>query len=106
MPSFLFSRVMVSDDAGMSWADTGFSGELVINDLKLGIDGQNLYASTVEGVWRLPLGAGRLTDPAPSLLDPGLAPTLALPRARGRGALTVNRGRSPLPPRMGEGVGG
>ena len=58
VPSFLFSRVMVSDDAGMSWADTGFSGELVINDLKLGIDGQNLYASTVEGVWRLPLGAG------------------------------------------------
>ena len=55
VPSFLFSRVMLSDDAGMSWGDTGFGGELVINDLKLGIDGHNLYASTVEGVWRLPL---------------------------------------------------
>lgn len=50
VPSFLFSRVMMRDDAGMSWSNTGFGGELVINDLKLGIDGQNLYASTVEGV--------------------------------------------------------
>jgi hypothetical protein len=56
--SFLFSRVMVSEDAGISWSDTGFGGELVINDLKLGIDGRNLYASTGNGIWRLPIPAG------------------------------------------------
>jgi photosystem II stability/assembly factor-like uncharacterized protein len=55
--SFLFSRVMVSDDAGASWSDTGFGGEVVIIDVKLGIDGRNLYASTAEGVWRLPVGS-------------------------------------------------
>ena len=56
--SFLFSRVMLSDDAGAPWSDTGFGGEVVIIDVKLGIDGQNLYASTADGVWRLPLGGG------------------------------------------------
>lgn len=55
---FLFSRVMVSDDAGASWTDSGFGGESYISDLKLGIDGQNLYIATSTGVWRLPLAAG------------------------------------------------
>jgi hypothetical protein len=55
---FLASHVLVSDDAGKSWTDLGFGGETEIVDLKLGIDRQNLYASTVNGVWVLPLSPG------------------------------------------------
>lgn len=57
-PGFLFSRVLVSEDAGLTWSDTGFGGESFVNDLKLGIDGRNLYVSTASGVWRLPVGVG------------------------------------------------
>ena len=56
--SFLFSRVMASTDGGATWTDLGWSGDADINDLKLGIDGKNLYISTAESVWRLPLGGG------------------------------------------------
>ena len=56
--SFLLSRVMMSADGGASWSDVGWTGEAEIADLKLGIDGKNLYVVTPDSVWRLPLGAG------------------------------------------------
>ena len=56
--SFLLSRVMLSTDGGSTWSDVGWTGEAEIADLKLGVDGKNLYVVTVDTVWRLPLGAG------------------------------------------------
>ena len=56
--AFLLSRVMLSTDGGSSWTDVGWTGEAEIADLKLGVDGKNLYVVTAESVWRLPLGAG------------------------------------------------
>lgn len=54
--SFLLSRVMTSADGGSTWSDVGWTGEAEIADLKLGIDGKNLYVVTAESVWRLALG--------------------------------------------------
>ena len=59
------SRVRASADGGATWSDLGQRELGTISDLALGIDGQNLYAATDRGVWRLPVGelAGRSTTP-------------------------------------------
>jgi len=56
--SLLLSQVIMSADGGSSWSDVGWISETEIADLKLGIDGKNLYVVTADSIWRLPLGAG------------------------------------------------
>lgn len=47
--------VMASVDGGATWNPIGGQSIGVVHDLILGIDGQNLYAGTDTGVWRLAL---------------------------------------------------
>src|SRR6266542_2592833 len=57
--------VWASQDGGHTWQDLGLRGlgghtefpgrPTSINDLAVGVDGKNLYAATVQGVWVLPL---------------------------------------------------
>jgi hypothetical protein len=47
--------VTASFDAGRSWSPLGRQDLGTLYDLALGIDGQNLYAATDQGVWRLAL---------------------------------------------------
>jgi photosystem II stability/assembly factor-like uncharacterized protein len=48
--------VLASTDGGLSWSPLGMQDLGVVHDLALGVDGQNLYAATDQGVWRYPLG--------------------------------------------------
>ena len=56
-PRTFAGEVTFSADGGQTWSHLG-GGLPSIHDLALGIDGQNLYAATDNGVYRL-----RLTDP-------------------------------------------
>ena len=60
-------RIAESHDGGASWADPD-QAIGPANDLALGVDGRNLYASTPTGVWRLNLNSastpGALNAPA------------------------------------------
>jgi hypothetical protein len=47
--------VKASMDGGATWSDLGTVDIGVVRDLALGIDGQNLYAATDTGVWRMSL---------------------------------------------------
>ena len=47
--------VVASSDGGETWADLGSQDIGAVSDLALGIDGQNLYAATEHGLWRLKL---------------------------------------------------
>ena len=49
------SAVMTSGDGGTTWVDLGQTDIGKINNLVLGVDGQNLYAATDQGVWRFRL---------------------------------------------------
>ena len=49
------SQLQESGDGGVSWADLGQPIEGSVNDLVLGVDGENLYAAAESGVWRLPV---------------------------------------------------
>jgi hypothetical protein len=55
------SRVKTSQDGGQTWMDLGQQDPGAIVDLALGIDGQNLYLATDQGLWRLSLSP----QPAP-----------------------------------------
>jgi photosystem II stability/assembly factor-like uncharacterized protein len=50
------STVVATGDGGATWATLGQPFFHQIHDLKLGIDGQNLYAATANDVMRLTLG--------------------------------------------------
>jgi hypothetical protein len=47
--------VAASLDGGATWSDLGRQDIGAVSDLALGVDGQNLYAATDQGLWRLPL---------------------------------------------------
>jgi hypothetical protein len=48
--------VLATPDGGETWGEIGTSELPRVDDLALGIDGQNLYGATTSGVWRLTLG--------------------------------------------------
>jgi photosystem II stability/assembly factor-like uncharacterized protein len=47
--------IMASTNAGRSWSPIGRQDLGTLYDLALGVDGQNLYAATDQGVWRMSL---------------------------------------------------
>ena len=50
--------VTASANAGRTWSPLGRQDLGTLHDLVLGVDGQNLYAATDEGIWRIALGGG------------------------------------------------
>jgi photosystem II stability/assembly factor-like uncharacterized protein len=48
--------ILATSDGGTTWSEIGNLDMPKVDDLALGIDGQNLYAATSTGVWRLALG--------------------------------------------------
>jgi photosystem II stability/assembly factor-like uncharacterized protein len=48
--------ILTTTDGGTTWSEIGNPEMPKVDDLALGIDGQNLYAATSTGVWRLALG--------------------------------------------------
>lgn len=59
------SGVKVSSDGGITWADLGRQDLPAIRDLVLGVDGQNLFAATDQGVYRLHLSSEPTEPPTP-----------------------------------------
>ena len=58
------AQVVMSEDGGRTWQSLGWQegtggGVNVPGDVKVGIDGQNLYVAAGTGVWRLPLAGNR-----------------------------------------------
>jgi photosystem II stability/assembly factor-like uncharacterized protein len=52
--------VRASSDGGRVWADLGGGHLGAVNALALSADGGDLYAATESGLWRHPLGAGKV----------------------------------------------
>ena len=67
----LNGAVMTSANGGASWRELGRQNLGQLNDLALGVDGQNLYAATVQGVWRMRLMPGGPGGDAPTQLPRG-----------------------------------
>jgi photosystem II stability/assembly factor-like uncharacterized protein len=56
--------ILATTDGGTTWGEIGTPEMPRVDDLALGIDGQNLYAATSTGVWRLPLSRALRVEPA------------------------------------------
>jgi photosystem II stability/assembly factor-like uncharacterized protein len=54
-PDVFRSGVRASSDGGQTWTELGRQDMPTITDLKLGIDGRNLYAATPKAVYQLRL---------------------------------------------------
>ena len=70
--------VRASNDGGVTWTELGRQDLPRINDLALGVDRQNLYAATEQGLYRLRLASvvARLDAQSINAIQPPLATTL------------------------------
>jgi hypothetical protein len=85
------SWVRTSSDGGSTWADLGGQDLPEIHDLALGIDGQNLYAATEAGLWRLSVTTPTPPPPdgrEPVVVPPPRPPPVQVPRSLPRTGAT------------------
>ncbi|MFN0072723.1 MAG: WD40/YVTN/BNR-like repeat-containing protein [Chloroflexota bacterium] len=57
VPELAQSPIIISTDAGVTWAPVGIGISGQFHYLALGVDGAWLFAATSEGLWRHPLGS-------------------------------------------------